>query len=618
MKRTIVCITVFCMLFAAMIPSYAADGSKITDDAAEGHFLTFYLWNILYVDLDVSLTDPESFTADLNRSGLVDRVESDETSFVYIGEREENTVCLSVSVSSPYRANNSALREMLKTCRGVKRIRQPVYAQLQEEGYSDLQTIVVTVDREKCDPAAAAEELGAIKGVHSAELLEEAENVPGEVILVSVEYPVEENCPAVLRAVRKKAFVRHAGPELLCADEWSIVLEIASFLQLETDYEEIHHWNRIHAALDTEKCSPDEVTKMLKASDFVNWVRIEEDAPVSMGNRTFTNEPENTVWLIIDVRSPYRENNEKAVSLLRQFGSAVFDICHPVIGCANTEEETFFDFGSIEAAVDLSKCDEETALRELSALPNVRFVENTKGEDADPYAIFYVIVKNPVHEIGPGVLQAVKEKPYIALAQFETLSLAAYADQEGTYFYGDVNCDGRVSAEDARQILRFSVWLDAPGSYLAEVLADVDCSGSVTAADARLALRASVGLTPKNDYTYSVPKYAGLIAGKSVELTKRGDKLLITASTTGSNKVTTCGFNYIKLQKLANGVWTDMNGFTWQNQFNRSNSKVFSVSVSVPKGNAYRVVCEHYAEAPCLPFFTQSAVLYNASNAVQL
>ena len=628
MKRMIVCITVFCMLFAAAAPSYAAEGSDISNDAANKYFDTLYRWNILYVDLDTSLTDPESFTADLNRSGLVDHVASDDTSFVYIGEKEENTVFFSVSVRSPYTANNLALRAMLQTCNGVKSIRQPVYARFPAENtsFSDLQTVIVTVDRQKCDPVAAADDLGAIDGVHSAELLEEAENVSGEVILVSVEYPVEENCPAVLRAVREKDYVRFATPELLCVDEWSIAIETGSLLEWETDYEEIHYWNRIYAALDTEQRSTDEVMAALNACDAVNAVWTEDGFPNFMGETMITDERAKTAWLIIDVRFPYRENNEKVVSLLEQFGSAVFDVCHPVIGCANAEEGTyfdategtFFDFGIIEAAIDLTKCDEETALRELSALPFVRSVDNVTGEENAAFALFYIFVRYPVEKNGPTVLQAVKEKPYIALAQFEALALSAFAEQEGTYFYGDVNCDGRVSADDARQILRFSVNLDTPGSYLVEVLADIDCSGSVTAADARLALRTAVGLNPKNEYTYSVPKYAGLIAGKSATLTKQGDKLLITASTTGANKVTKCGFNYVKLQKLANGVWTDMKDFTWKNQFNNTNSKVFSVAVSVPKGSTYRVVCEHYAEAPYLLALTQSAVIYNTSKAVTM
>ena len=204
-------------------------------------------------------------------------------------------------------------------------------------------------------------------------------------------------------------------------------------------------------------------------------------------------------------------------------------------------------------------------------------------------------------------------------AQLESLAITFDpGPNDHIYSYGDVDLDGFVSAEDARKILRISVDLDHTQNYMEYILADIDCNGSVTATDARLTLRTAVGLEPTNQFIFSYPKYAGLIAGKSVELTKQGDKLLITASTTGSNAVTKCGFQYIKLQKLVNGVWTDVKDFTWRNQFNNSNSKVFSVSVSVPKGSTYRVVCEHYAETTYLQFFTQSAVIYNTSKAVTM
>ena len=206
----------------------------------------------------------------------------------------------------------------------------------------------------------------------------------------------------------------------------------------------------------------------------------------------------------------------------------------------------------------------------------------------------------------------------MAYAQFDRLALLSPESEEITFPYGDVNRDGQVRTDDARAILRYSVRLERPKDYLEQILADVDCIGSVTAADARLALRTAVGLNSKNYYTYSEPKYAGLIAGKSIELTKNGDRLLLTASTTGANSVTKCGFTYVKLQKLVNGVWTDIKEYTYRDQFNSTNAKVFSVSVAVPKGYTYRAVCEHYAEAPYLQLFTQSASYYNATNAVTM
>lgn len=58
---------------------------------------------------------------------------------------------------------------------------------------------------------------------------------------------------------------------------------------------------------------------------------------------------------------------------------------------------------------------------------------------------------------------------------------------------GDINGDGIVSAEDAREILRISVGV-VPMTDDMRVIADVDCDGTVNAGDARQALRLAIGL----------------------------------------------------------------------------------------------------------------------------
>ncbi len=58
---------------------------------------------------------------------------------------------------------------------------------------------------------------------------------------------------------------------------------------------------------------------------------------------------------------------------------------------------------------------------------------------------------------------------------------------------GDMNGDGIVSAEDAREILRLSVGVE-PMTPEMKILADIDCDGTVGAEDARLALRLAIGL----------------------------------------------------------------------------------------------------------------------------
>ena len=380
----------------------------------------------------------------------------------------------------------------------------------------------------------------------------------------------------------------------------------------EPPYETIHYWDRLYVDYDAAICDAGILTEAVARSGLAEQVFPREGSSVYVGE-----DPAGTDSLLIVVRAPCRENSEALARLLEPL-EGVSAVCHPMTGCADSETGDYFTFDHILTCIDLTRCGMETALRELRALPRVHYAVNTKAEDDDsPKAIVIVEVEVPADENGPAVLRAVREKDYVVFAQFDRLAIAASETEEDVrFFYGDVNRDGDVSAGDARQILRFSVRLDMPGNYLAQVLSDMDFDGSVTAADARLALRTAVGLHPKNYYTYSAPKYAGLIAGKSLELTKQGSRLLITASTTGSNAVTKCGFTYVKLQRLVNGVWTDMKEFTWRDQFNNTNSKVFSASVAVPKGSTCRVVCEHYAEAPYLQLFTQSASYYNATNAV--
>lgn len=60
-------------------------------------------------------------------------------------------------------------------------------------------------------------------------------------------------------------------------------------------------------------------------------------------------------------------------------------------------------------------------------------------------------------------------------------------------YYGDADLDGKVTAGDARAILRFAVGLDSP-EHMPGILSDVDSDGTISAADARSALRMAVGL----------------------------------------------------------------------------------------------------------------------------
>ena len=72
-------------------------------------------------------------------------------------------------------------------------------------------------------------------------------------------------------------------------------------------------------------------------------------------------------------------------------------------------------------------------------------------------------------------------------------------DEKTIIVPGDVNCDGKVTASDARSTLRRSVGLDEFSAFQ-ELAAEVNRDGKITASDAREILRASVGLVDKKDF----------------------------------------------------------------------------------------------------------------------
>ena len=84
---------------------------------------------------------------------------------------------------------------------------------------------------------------------------------------------------------------------------------------------------------------------------------------------------------------------------------------------------------------------------------------------------------------------------------------------------GDIDNDSKISASDARRILRYSVALeDISKDDIA--YADIDLNSQVTAADARLALRASVSLEELNGHYFTSEngKYFCAYCKKSVEI----------------------------------------------------------------------------------------------------
>ena len=75
-----------------------------------------------------------------------------------------------------------------------------------------------------------------------------------------------------------------------------------------------------------------------------------------------------------------------------------------------------------------------------------------------------------------------------------TVSVFAVHAYQTDIFYGDVDFNGKVTASDARTILRISAGLERDVTDDVIAVADTDKSGKITANDARNALRVAAGL----------------------------------------------------------------------------------------------------------------------------
>lgn len=105
---------------------------------------------------------------------------------------------------------------------------------------------------------------------------------------------------------------------------------------------------------------------------------------------------------------------------------------------------------------------------------------------------------------------------------------------------------------------------------------------------------------------------------KSLKLSKISNGLIVTATKVGNADVKKCGFTYIKLQRLINGVWTDYNTYCYYDQYAESTSKTFSKTITAPHRIylSCNLICEHYAEKTKLLVFKDTETSYNVTSSL--
>ena len=106
-----------------------------------------------------------------------------------------------------------------------------------------------------------------------------------------------------------------------------------------------------------------------------------------------------------------------------------------------------------------------------------------------------------------------------------------------------------------------------------------------------------------------------LITGRTLTLTKQTSGLKITAGTTGAPGVTKCGYTELKLQRVENNAWVDVDDYIFPARYSNGSSMTFSTTAYPAKGYTYRLTCRHYAEKKRL-FGTDTCTLFNATSSV--
>lgn len=112
-----------------------------------------------------------------------------------------------------------------------------------------------------------------------------------------------------------------------------------------------------------------------------------------------------------------------------------------------------------------------------------------------------------------------KKSKILITVFLSTIALLLCCFFANAYLLGDVDSDGKITAYDARTILRTAVALEHLSAEQEEI-ADVDFDLSITASDARIVLRTSVGLEEEIEIDiYEAPSVA-YISNRSIQYDK--------------------------------------------------------------------------------------------------
>jgi len=166
-------------------------------------------------------------------------------------------------------------------------------------------------------------------------------------------------------------------------------------------------------------------------------------------------------------------SESKRKSLVKTKRTAIKAIAKLLIIDVKPESDEAVKIIESGSVITFEKISVDTFLKEITAKSEIVSQDGkTVASDADISSGMKIVLKNESGKI---------------------------VDEKTIIVPGDVDCDGSISASDARAALRRSVGLDVLKDFQ-ETAADVNHDGKITSMDAREILRASVGLVDKKDF----------------------------------------------------------------------------------------------------------------------
>ncbi len=164
-------------------------------------------------------------------------------------------------------------------------------------------------------------------------------------------------------------------------------------------------------------------------------------------------------------------------------------LCSVSVSAAQFPEDISYSFFFV---IIKDNSDTENVIGSIvcSDIESVRELTNPEDYEGEYTPMLLVEVKDKNKESFEKAINYFVDKEYVSEIRYDYLLTAP----SPWFLPGDSDSDDKITAADARTLLRYSVGLVNNNSLIFKDSIDINGDGEVTAEDARIALRVSVGL----------------------------------------------------------------------------------------------------------------------------